>query len=80
VLSTLLSALHLRLQLVDSRERGKPRRTGHFGVRWGQHKECVLKLSWPSTAEYRMMKLKNKTEDYLRRTAHNGGANKNTVG
>ena len=27
---------------------------------WGfdRNKECVLKLSWPSTAEYRMMKLK----------------------
>ena len=25
-----------------------------------QDKECALKLSWPSTAEYRMMKLKKK--------------------
>jgi len=45
--------------LADSGERRKPRRTGHFGVR-GQDKGCVLKLSWPSTAEYRMMKLKKK--------------------
>ena len=44
--------------LADSGERRKPRRTGHFGVRGGQDKECVLKLPWPSTAEYRMMKLK----------------------
>jgi len=29
-----------------------------IGVRGGQEKECVLKPSWPSTAEYRMMKLK----------------------
>ena len=35
-------------------------RTGHFGVRWGQDQECVLKLSWPSTAEYRMMELNQK--------------------
>ena len=33
--------------LVDSGERS-------------QNKEFVLKLSWPSTAEYRMMKLKKK--------------------
>ena len=46
--------------LADSGERRKPRRTGHFGVRGGQDKECVLKLSWPSMAEYRMMKLKKK--------------------
>jgi len=25
-----------------------------------QDKECVLNLSWPSTAEYRMMKFKKK--------------------
>jgi len=43
--------------LADSGERRKPRRTGHFGVLEGQDKS-VLKLSWPSTAEYRMMKLK----------------------
>jgi len=55
-----LSALLLRYSLADSGERRKPRRTGHFGVRGGQDKECVLKLSWPSTAEYRMMKLKKK--------------------
>jgi len=29
---------------------GKPLRTGNFGVRWDQGKECVM-------AEYRMMKL-----------------------
>jgi len=46
--------------LADSGERRKPRRTGHFGVRGGQDKEGVLKLSWPSTAEHRMMKLKKK--------------------
>ena len=46
--------------LADSGERRKPRRTGHFGARGGQDKECVFKLSWPSTAEYRMMKLKKK--------------------
>ena len=33
VLSALLSALLLRLQLADSGERRKPRRTGHLGVR-----------------------------------------------
>ena len=46
--------------LADSGERRKPRRTGHSGVRGGQDKEFVFKLSWPSTAEYRMMKLKKK--------------------
>ena len=50
VLSALLSALLLRLQ--------------HFGVRRSQDKECVLKLSWPSTAEYRTMKLKKKIIQY----------------
>jgi len=35
---------------------------GHFVVRGGHDKECVPKLSWPSTAEYRMMKLK---KDFL---------------
>jgi len=44
--------------LADSGERRKPRRAGHPGVRRGQDKEFVLKLSWPSTAEYRMMKKK----------------------
>jgi len=44
------------LFLADSGERRKLRRTGHSGVRGGQDKEFVLKLSWPSTAEYRMMK------------------------
>ena len=43
---------------VSRGERRKPRRTGHFGARGGQDKECVFKQSWPSTAEYRMMKLK----------------------
>jgi len=28
----------------------------------GQDKECVLKLSWPSTAEHRMMKSKKPGE------------------
>jgi len=46
--------------LADSGERRKPRRTGHSSVRGGQDKGFVLKLSWPSTAEYRMMKLKIK--------------------
>ena len=46
--------------LADSGERRKPRRTGHFGARGGQDKECVFKQSWPSTAEYRMMKFKKK--------------------
>ena len=46
--------------LADSGERRKPRRTGHSGVRGGQDKGFVLKLSWPSTAEYRMMELKLK--------------------
>ena len=46
--------------LADSRERRKPRRTGHSGVRGGQDKGFVLKLSWPSTAEYRMKKFKKK--------------------
>ena len=41
--------------LADSGDRRKLRWTQHFGVRWGQDKERVLKLSWPST-EYRMMK------------------------
>jgi len=44
--------------LADSGERRKPRRTGHSGVRGGRDKGFALKLSWPSTAEYRMMKLK----------------------
>jgi len=46
--------------LADSGERRKPHRTGHSGAREGQDKGFVLKLSWPSTAEYRMMKLKKK--------------------
>ena len=46
--------------LADSGERKKPRRTEHFGVR-GSGQGCALKLSWASTAEYRMMKLKKKT-------------------
>ena len=61
VFSALLSALFSALFLADSGERRKPRRTGHSGVRGGQDKGFVLKLSWPSTAEYRMMKLKKKT-------------------
>ena len=53
--------------MADSGERRKPHRTGHFGVRGGQGKECVLKLSWPSTAEYRMMKLKKKSQHTMLR-------------
>ena len=55
VLSALFSGF---CSLADSGERRKSRRTGHSGVRGGQDKGFVLKLSWPSTAEYRMMKLK----------------------
>jgi len=54
LLSALLAVLLCVYSLADSGERRKPRRTGHFG----EDKECVFKLSWPSTAEYRMMKLK----------------------
>jgi len=51
--------------LADSGERRKPHRTGHSGARGGQDKGFVLKLSWPSTAEYRMMKLKKKKKEGL---------------
>jgi len=43
--------------LADSGERRKPRRTGHFGVRGGQDKECVLNPQWSNT---KMMKQKKK--------------------
>jgi len=70
VLSALLSALFSALffcfySLADSGERRKPRRTGHSGVRRGSGQGVVLKLSWPSTAEYRMMKLKKKKSGEL---------------
>jgi len=48
--------------LADSGERRKPRRTRALRCPGGQDKECVLKLSWPSTAEYRMkLEKKNPT-------------------
>jgi len=37
-----------------------PVRPGTSASGGGQDKECVLKLLWPSTAEYRMMEEKKK--------------------
>ena len=50
--------------LILGGERRKLRRTGHSSARGGQGKGFVLKLSWPSTAEYRMMKLKKKNTNF----------------
>ena len=60
LLSTLLSALLLRYSLTDSGGEEKTPSDRALRCPGGQDKECVLKLSWPSTAEYRIIKLKKK--------------------
>ena len=64
LLSALFSALFFFFfcfySLADSGERRKPRRTGPSGVRGGQDKGFVLKLSWPSTAHAMYEEIKKK--------------------
>ena len=48
----------MRYHTVGRRVVALPHECLSWSVRGGQEKECVFKLSWPSTAEYRMMKLK----------------------